>query len=236
MEAVFSGLVLIWYVISRYVGEWVFILAVTTPLLFTLCVTLVPFLGVYGKAYRCGGRARRMVRAAGVITPENRDLFFKRCIKPLPLYFQNAYFAFIKDEIKVMELSQLMKPLYKGRKQLVLGAFGALCGFLIAAVVLCFYFTVSTDELVFRCALPSSMFFAGRLLMLLSIYGYEAAGRRGMAKLAETLDKCFVRRDAGEKESVGKTYAENDEDGNIERLINILKDVDGGVLQGAKNM
>ena len=221
MNKLFSGIVLLLYIASRYAAEPIFIAATAFPLVFTLVTALCLHFGANGRIIAAKNGTRRFLRC-GVISGETRTLYYKRCIKGAPAALRTAYAAFLAGEISASGFSERVTASIKGRRRFFTGWYATSAASLCLLVFLVFYFTSPFSETLLRCVISAFVALNGATALRLLLAGYDRGARRAATRLGEMLDGGLLRV---KRERADGSDGDRRE---VEGLLSLLEEVRSG--------
>ena len=149
MDNFFGGMVLILYLVSHFAAEPVFVAATAFGSLFPVLILFLLHFGGAGRVISAKRKTKRFVRC-GVISGDNRSLYYDQCIKGAPPALRSAYGDFLKGEISAGGFSERIIDSVKDKKRFLLGWYFTSAASLTLFVFLMFYFTAPFSETVLR--------------------------------------------------------------------------------------
>ena len=192
MEAFFSGLVILFYLLSDFCSEQLFVAACLFPVCYVLLVSILLHFGAQGRIVEAKRRVRKWVRNS-VISGSDRALFYERCFRGAPAAAKLAFLAFSEGELGALSFSERIKACVKDRKVLFFGLYFGFSFALSLLVFLSFYFIVPIAEAILRLVIALLFFGINAVVLLFLLYGYEKASDKASTELALLLDGKLLR-------------------------------------------
>ncbi|NCA67329.1 MAG: hypothetical protein EOM87_04605 [Clostridia bacterium] len=186
-----NGFAFFYYVLSRLDKNIWFAISILLPLAIVTVVAVILSFSSYGKLISGALKAKKFIKVSGMITVENGSIFYDKCIKGLPAPFVTGYNAFISgdDIAHALPAETVIKPLFKGKRRLLLAAFDGVGIIILTLSLLAIILQGETVAMIMFAALaPLPLFIINRIIYINILYFYEYKARKAYSTLLSIIN------------------------------------------------
>lgn len=180
-------LAVFYYFFSGLNGSRWFLISILTPFFAVILLCIILNFTAQGRFIKSAVCAKRFVRQNGLITAQNKDIFYEKCIKHLPSLFIVDYKSFINGKKSVIETD--IKTLFRGIKQLMTAIYDGLWIIFLSIALVGLLIEGVSGSLILFCALsPMPIIIFNRIVYIGIICFYDYRARASYLKILSLIN------------------------------------------------